>query len=133
MRHLQVLVKAEILLLKLAMVAVAMLTTSSVYADLPTIVALDNADFSQYAPQPNNNWLRTNGGSGYQPWTWITDPVGPLQRTDEYHLVETNEFLEKAVKALRITRAAILYTILFIFGLESKEEDERVPRDSTGD
>src|SRR5437773_256492 len=78
MRHLQVLVEAEILLLKLAMVAVAMLTTSSVYADLPTIVALDNADFSQYAPQPNNNWLRTNGGSGYQPWTWITDPVGPL-------------------------------------------------------
>ncbi len=60
------------------------------------------------------------------------DPVGQLQGTDEYHLVGTDEFLEKAVKGLRITRAAILYTVLFVFGLESEEEGVGVPagRDS---
>jgi hypothetical protein len=48
----------------------------SAQAGLPTIVAEDNADFPQYAPQPNHNWSPINGGFGYNLWTPLADQTG---------------------------------------------------------
>jgi hypothetical protein len=48
---------------------------TSVRAGLPDVVAQDNADFPQYAPQPTHNWIPINGGFGYGPWS------GPLADT----------------------------------------------------
>ncbi len=45
-------------------------------AGLPVVVALDNADFPAYAPQPNHNWSAVNGGFGYNPWTPLADTGG---------------------------------------------------------
>ncbi len=45
-------------------------------AGLPDIVAQDNADFPQYAPQPNHNWSPINGGFGYNTWTPLADQSG---------------------------------------------------------
>src|SRR5436309_2303437 len=43
---------------------------------LAGVVAVDNADFPAYAPQPNNNWATTNGGSGYKTWTLLDNTAG---------------------------------------------------------
>lgn len=48
----------------------------SVEAGLPVIVASDNADFPQYAPQPDHNWSPVNGGLGYGNWTPLADTGG---------------------------------------------------------
>ena len=48
----------------------------TVQAGYPVVVALDNADFPQYAPQPNHNWSPINGGSGYNTWTPLADTAG---------------------------------------------------------
>src|ERR1035441_7111285 len=48
----------------------------SVRAGLPITVALDNADFSAYAPQPNHNWSPINGGFGYNTWTALGGASG---------------------------------------------------------
>jgi len=52
------------------------LITSSAFAGLPDIVAQDNADFPQYAPQPTHNWSPINGGFGYNTWTPLSDTAG---------------------------------------------------------
>ena len=39
-------------------------------------VALDNADNSNYAPQPNHGWSVINGGFGFGPWTTLGDTGG---------------------------------------------------------
>lgn len=41
-----------------------------------TVVASDDADNSQYSPQPDHNWPITNGGSGYGLWTPLGDVSG---------------------------------------------------------
>jgi len=46
------------------------------HAGLPIVVAEDNADFPQYAPQPNHNWSPINGGFGYNTWTPLSDTAG---------------------------------------------------------
>lgn len=56
-------------------IAVAASLATSVRAGLPDVVAQDNADFPQYAPQPTHNWIPINGGFGYGPWS------GPLADT----------------------------------------------------
>lgn len=48
----------------------------SAFAQLPDVVALDNADNVQYAPQPNPNWSPINGGFGYGLWTPLSDQAG---------------------------------------------------------
>lgn len=48
----------------------------SVRAGLPITVALDNADFPGYAPQPNHNWSPINGGFGYNTWTALGGASG---------------------------------------------------------
>jgi len=40
------------------------------------VVAQDNADFPQYAPQPTHNWSPINGGFGYNTWTALADTAG---------------------------------------------------------
>src|ERR1022692_1992844 len=50
--------------------------TTSVRAGLPDVVAQDNADFPQYAPQPTHNWTPINGGFGYNTWTPLADTGG---------------------------------------------------------
>jgi len=40
------------------------------------VLASDNADNLQYAPQPNHNWSVINGGFGYNPWTPLADRSG---------------------------------------------------------
>src|SRR5215831_10283807 len=40
------------------------------------VVASDNADNPQYAPQPNHNWSPINGGFGYNLWTPLADQGG---------------------------------------------------------
>jgi hypothetical protein len=40
------------------------------------MAATDNADFPDYAPQPNHNWSPINGGSGYGLWTPLADTGG---------------------------------------------------------
>jgi hypothetical protein len=47
------------------------LMTSPAIAGLPVIVAHDNADLPDYAPQPDHNWSITNGGFGYNLWTTL--------------------------------------------------------------
>jgi hypothetical protein len=56
--------------------AFALSVSFAVNAGLPVIVALDNADFPAYAPQPNHNWSPINGGFGYNPWTPLSDVSG---------------------------------------------------------
>jgi hypothetical protein len=56
--------------------ASAILLATSGHAGLPIIVAQDNADFPQYAPQPNHNWSIVNGGFGYNLWTGLADTGG---------------------------------------------------------
>lgn len=41
-----------------------------------TVVASDDADNPQYAPQPNHNWSPINGGFGYGAWTPLGDMSG---------------------------------------------------------
>jgi hypothetical protein len=48
----------------------------SVRAQLPDIVASDNADNAAYAPQPTHNWSPINGGFGYNTWTPLADGAG---------------------------------------------------------
>jgi hypothetical protein len=50
--------------------------SGTVQAGLPVIVASDNADNVQYAPQPNHNWSIVNGGFGYGLWTPLADQAG---------------------------------------------------------
>ena len=50
--------------------------TLPVLAGLPITVALDNADFPAYAPQPTHNWSPINGGFGYNLWTPLADQAG---------------------------------------------------------
>lgn len=45
------------------------------------------------------------------------------RRIDKYHLAVVGEFIERSVQALRIARAAILYTILYVIGLDTLAED----------
>jgi len=40
------------------------------------VIAYDNADNPQYAPQPNHNWPPVNGGFGYNVWTPLADQAG---------------------------------------------------------
>jgi len=47
-------------------------------AGLPIVVASDNADNPNYAPQPNHNWSPINGGHGYNDWTVLGDASGGL-------------------------------------------------------
>jgi hypothetical protein len=63
-------------LLTAATLAAASLLTSSLQAGLPVIVASDNADNPQYAPQPNHTWSVINGGFGYNLWTPLADQAG---------------------------------------------------------
>jgi hypothetical protein len=56
--------------------ATATVVTLPALAGLPDVVALDNADFPQYAPQPNHNWSPINGGFGYNVWTPLADTGG---------------------------------------------------------
>src|ERR1700688_4070129 len=63
------------ILIASSIVAAASLVTS-VRAGLPDVVAQDNADFPQYAPQPMHNWPTVNGGFGYNLWTPLTDAAG---------------------------------------------------------
>ena len=60
----------------LALAVSATLVVVSVHAGLPVVVAADNADFPQYAPQPNHNWSIINGGFGYNLWTPLADQAG---------------------------------------------------------
>lgn len=62
--------------INLAAAALVSLPLSSARGGLPIIVALDNADFPQYAPQPNHNWPPINGGFGYNTWTPLADTAG---------------------------------------------------------
>jgi hypothetical protein len=59
---------------------IALVTSSALalpaLAGLPFTVALDNADFPAYAPQPNHNWSPINGGFGYNVWTPLADTGG---------------------------------------------------------
>jgi hypothetical protein len=57
-------------------IATASLVTLAAHAGLPVVVAQDNADFPQYAPQPNHAWSVINGGFGYNIWTPLADQVG---------------------------------------------------------
>jgi hypothetical protein len=41
----------------------------------PAVVAYDNADLPDYAPQPNHNWSAINGGFGYDRWTVLNDII----------------------------------------------------------
>jgi hypothetical protein len=59
-----------------AVLAVASFVATSAQAGLPIIVAQDNADFPQYAPQPSHNWSVINGGFGYNLWTPLADQAG---------------------------------------------------------
>jgi len=60
----------------LALGALGTLTALSARAGLPITVALDNADFPAYAPQPNHAWSLINGGFGYNLWTPLADQAG---------------------------------------------------------
>ena len=63
--------------MKVILVAAALVTcAASAFAGLPDIVAQDNADFPQYAPQPNHGWGSVNGGFGYDIWTPLSDTGG---------------------------------------------------------
>jgi PEP-CTERM motif len=62
------------LCLYLAVISLAV--SLSVRAGLPVTVALDNADFPAYAPQPTHNWAPINGGFGYNVWTPLADTGG---------------------------------------------------------
>jgi hypothetical protein len=61
--------------LLIALLAVA-ITAAPAWAGYPNVVALDNADNPQYAPQPNHNWSPINGGFGYNLWTPLADQAG---------------------------------------------------------
>ncbi|PWU13800.1 MAG: hypothetical protein C5B50_18590 [Verrucomicrobia bacterium] len=56
--------------------AISLNATVSLYAGLPIVVAQDNADNPQYAPQPNHAWSVINGGFGYNLWTPLADQGG---------------------------------------------------------
>jgi hypothetical protein len=60
----------------LIILATATVATLPALAGLPVVVALDNADYPQYAPQPNHNWSPINGGFGYNVWTPLADTGG---------------------------------------------------------
>src|SRR5579862_3318649 len=64
------------LLARLSIVASFLLATQFSFAGLPVVVASDNADDPQYAPQPNHNWAPINGGFGYNAWTPLADQGG---------------------------------------------------------
>ncbi len=55
--------------LGLAAFAAAAFLPTSTQAGLPVTLAYDNADLSNYSPQPNHGWASINGGYGYNLWT----------------------------------------------------------------
>jgi hypothetical protein len=55
--------------LKCLVPALALMLVLAVSSAQAQVVALDNADFPAYAPQPNHNWSPLNGGFGYNTWT----------------------------------------------------------------
>jgi len=64
------------LVTSLTAVSFTILLANPARAGLPVIVASDNADNVQYAPQPNHNWSPINGGFGYNTWTPLADTGG---------------------------------------------------------
>lgn len=68
--------KASRGILFVSSIVAVLLLAGSVRAGLPDIVAQDNADFPQYAPQPTHNWSPINGGVGYNTWTPLSDTGG---------------------------------------------------------
>src|SRR5580765_5285573 len=67
---------SKTLITALTAASFAIFLASPVHAGLPVIVASDNADNPQYAPQPTHNWSPINGGFGYNTWTPLADQVG---------------------------------------------------------
>lgn len=63
------------------------------------------------------NWLEGFRNARTHEYLFLAPKEGQLEKSlpgKEYHFASVDEFLDRTVRALRIARAAILYTILFV-------------------